>query len=865
MKKEVSLNKAILGIAADFGRALHPRELAAQLHIESDDYNEYRNTLDTLIDDGYLKELPGGRIRFVKSSKKMPAPRESRPKQEKNLWQGTITVHPRGFGFVVSDGHDDVFIPADGIYEAMQGDTVTVRATGRSRKGVEGVVENVVKRGKSRITGVVKRKRKSAWLEPDDARMRGPILLREGGETTQDGDCIIATIIRYPQFADELPEARADEILGPSGDLRTEVRKILLAADVREEHPPEALQNAELMAARLGTVPLKSRRDLRHVPLPTIDPEDARDHDDAIWVERYRGGYRAYIAIADVSEYVREDSPLDAEARERGCTIYLPDRAIPMLPRVLAADLCSLLPEQERYCLCVIAELSKHGKIKRFEVVEGLMRSQARLTYGGVANALGLDPESPQSDAADGMRDNLEVLYELSQKLRQMRFDAGSLNLDLPEPQVVMNDDGDKIEAVEKRATRPGMKIAYTMVEEMMLLANQLVAEWIQEKDLVGIYRVHGQPDPEKLEKLGRLAEKIGLDIDVPTLQEPGGAADFLQEIQDHPRKSVLEMLMLRSLKQAQYDIENIGHFGLGKQDYLHFTSPIRRYPDLRVHRQMKRVIRGERIVQTKSTTEDLSAAAGEASRKERAAIKVEREVLDLYRASYMQDHIGDTFDAKITGFSGMGVFVAVSDPFVDVLIPYEALGEDLYELDEDDISVTGSRTGECLMMADSLKVEIMDVTLARRQTLGRRVVDQATPREEISLDDEEGAWPERHQGGLKRRNKSASGNYGARRTTGTTRPFQDSKNNKSRSAASTDHSSNRTRRSLRQEETSSAERGSGRTTHRKQPEERRGETRAGTRKTSSSHEQRSERPRDRPSTGTRRRTGPNKSGSRRS
>lgn len=712
----------IHALLSGFKRALHPRELASRLEISPDDYQHLVETLDQLEVDGAIKVLPGGRVRALTLRGNQRTP-NSPPREES--WEGDIAVHPKGFAFVTASGKDDVFIPPDAVYEALHRDRVRVRVTGRSRKGLEGVVAEVLERRNTRIPGVIKLRRKSAWLEPDDSRIRGPILLSGDVGNAKDGDAAVVDIIRFPQFADELPEGQVVEILGPQGDPQTEVKKILLREGVSEVHSPETLQNAEQMAHRLRANRLGTRRDLRHIPLPTIDPEDARDHDDAIWVERSGEGYRVYIAIADVSEYVRADSPLDEEARARGCTIYLPDRAIPMLPRALAGDLCSLLPEQDRFCLCVIAELDRGGQVKDFEIVEGLMRSSAKLTYDGVARALGLDPESPQSPQAETMKDDLQVLQELAEKLRKNRMRRGALDLDLPEARVLLDETSGAPIEVKKRATRPGLKKAYSLVEEMMLLANELVARWLSERNVPAIYRVHGKPDEEKLERLASLTKDLNLNIEMSDLLEPLGAAKFLSRIQNHERKYVLEMLMLRSLKQAVYDVDNIGHFGLASERYVHFTSPIRRYPDLRVHRQIKALLRGGGIDRSDEAIDDLKAAADESSKKERAAMEIEREVQNLYRAIYMKGHIGDEYEGRISGLSGAGLYVSIEDPCVDVLIPFEDIGPDEYELDEQELGVFGSRSGEKLMLGDLLELTITDVGIMRRTVYAKRNVNE--------------------------------------------------------------------------------------------------------------------------------------------
>lgn len=724
MSGTVSL-RAVQELLQTFSRALHPRELASRLELTPEDYGDLIAVLDEIEGQGGLKTLPGGRVRAVKT----PPPNVGRrpktsapPADKKQSYLGSLTVHPKGFGFVTGTGDDDIFIPPDAVFEALHGDQVRVQITGRSPKGYEGRIVEVIKRRDPRVAGVLRLKRKSCWLEPDDTRLRGPILVTDAANA-KDGDAAVVEIHTFPHFSDELPEARLIEVLGPQGDPQTEVRKILLRESVSEEHSAEALRNAEQMAQRLGGYRLGRRRDLRHVPLPTIDPEDARDHDDALWVERTRGGYRAYVAIADVSEYVRPESPLDEEARGRGCTIYLPDRAIPMLPRALAGDLCSLLPEQDRYCMCVIAELDKKGAVKSYEIVEGLMRSQAKLTYAGVARALGFDPESPQSPQAEAFKEDLEVLAELTTKLRTNRMARGALDLDLPEARVVLDEESGAPIEVKRRATRPGLKRAYSLVEEMMLLANELVAEFLTERDAPAIYRVHGKPDEEKLERLAKITQTLGLRFDLHELSESLGVSRFLASIQNHEKKPVLEMLMLRSLKQAQYDTDNVGHFGLASPRYLHFTSPIRRYPDLRVHRQIKSILREGKIDRSDVAKEDMKAAAGESSKKERAAMDVEREVLDLYRTVYMQKHIGEVYEGRVTGMSGTGLYLSVADPCVDILIPYEALGPDQYQTDEDELGVVGVRSGERILLGDNVTVQVRDALIQRRTVYGARVL----------------------------------------------------------------------------------------------------------------------------------------------
>jgi ribonuclease R len=641
-------------------------------------------------------------------------------------FEGVLSVNPRGFGFVAAPGQDDVFVPPGALGGALHGDRVRVTVTGRSARGAEGRIDDVVTRKSTRVAGVLHRKGKSAWLEPDDTRIRGPIVLSGIGRDQPDGMAAVVEITRYPEYPDETPEGELVKVLGTPGDPTVEVAKILVREDIQEQHPAEAVREAEAMAARMLRAASEGRRDLRDVPLPTIDPEDARDHDDAVWVEKSGDGYRAWIAIADVSEYVQAGSALDEEALARGCTIYLPDRAIPMLPAALAADLCSLLPEQERLTLCVIADLDIDGNVTSFEIVEGLMRSHAMLTYGGVARTLGFTDHGPQSTQADALRKGLRVLDDLARKLRKRRMQRGALDLDLPEARVVLDPKTGIATDVVRRAQDPGVKRAYSMIEELMLLANELVARYLQQKKSPAVYRIHAKPDFAKLERLATVAKKLGVEIDLDALADSRGVSRWLAKIQKHPRKNVLEMLLLRSLKQAVYDINNVGHFGLASEAYVHFTSPIRRYPDVEIHRAVKHLIRGGKPDTSEAGLETLAASAQRASTRERAAMEIEREVVDLHRALLMRSRLGDVLEGTVNAIVSSGIYVSLDAPFVDVLVRFESLGPDRYETGADEISVVGVRSGDNIALGDRMVVVIEDVAILRRTVYARRVVPES-------------------------------------------------------------------------------------------------------------------------------------------
>jgi ribonuclease R len=654
-------------------------------------------------------------------------PEKSSPSPKRSGFEGLLNMNPRGFGFVAGGaGQDDVYLPPDTIGGALHGDRVLISVVAQSDRGLEGRIEQIVKRRSPRVAGVLRRRGKSAWLEPDDSRLRGPIVVSDPGKQGKDGDAAVVSITRFPDFQDENPEGELVSVLGPPGEPNVEIAKILVREDVRESHSDAALREAEIFAQQLQLGAGQNRTDLRQIPLPTIDPEDARDHDDAVWVERHGDGYRAWIAIADVSEFVQPGSALDEEALSRGCTVYLPTRAIPMLPAALAADLCSLLPERERLCLCVIADLDPHGVLKSYDIVEGIMRSAAMLTYGGVARTLGFSETPPKSAAAEAFKKDLKVMDELTRKMRKARMSRGALDMDLPEARVLVDPTTGAPTDVVRRAQDAGIKRAYSMIEELMLLANEAVALWLGNRKAPTVYRIHGQPDEAKLERLGEVAARLGVEFDPEAMKEPLGVARFLARAQKHERKQVLEMLLLRSLKQAAYDTNNIGHFGLASKNYVHFTSPIRRYPDVQVHRAVKAILRGQKPDSSPAAREALQLSATLSSARERAVMDIEREVVDLYRCLLMREHIGETFEGTVSALVGSGAFISLDSPFVDVLVRYEAMGPDHYQLSDDELSVVGSRSGDTISLGDRVLVTIEDVAILRRQTYGRRVPPEA-------------------------------------------------------------------------------------------------------------------------------------------
>ncbi len=725
----------ILRLLGSQDRARHAREIASELDVAEGAYAGLVRQLDDMVYAGELAVRPGHRYVVAKESKKargVGGSADGGTPHARTSVEGWLSMTPRGAGFVSREG-GDVYLPPEGIHGAMHGDKVRVDIVARGTRGPEGEVAEVLERGTKRIAGVLRRRGKSAWLEPDDTRFRGPIVLTSAvdksaeGNSGKDGDAAVVTITRYPTQPGENPEGKLDAVLGRPGELSVEVAKVLVTEQIEEVHSADATREAEAFGETVPAHMLEGRIDLTHLPLPTIDPEDARDHDDAVWVERTDdGGYRAWVAIADVSSYVQPGTRIDDEAKARGCSVYLPDRAVPMLPRALSSNLCSLLPHEIRLCLCAEIVLDAHGEVVSETLHRAFMKSRAKLTYGGVAMALGLTDKAKEQMEARGMVEGLRVAYELSRILRAKRMKRGALDLELPEAKIILDEESGHPTDVEQRAMDAGVARAYQLIEELMLLANEVVARWLVARKMPTVFRVHAPPDEQKLARFLTLSEELGFKADVAAVQDPRELSKLLKSMVGHPKAAVLHGLLLRSLKQATYDIVNVGHFGLASKAYVHFTSPIRRYPDLLVHRGVHAVLEAERRQKRAHMSDEQEAALAEAalrsSKNERRAMEVEREVSNLYRAYVMRDRVGARFAGVVSGLVGSGVYVTLESPFVDVLVRYEDLGGDRYELDDTGLRAVGTRSGDAVQLGDAMLVEVVDVSLIRRTVYAKRI-----------------------------------------------------------------------------------------------------------------------------------------------
>jgi ribonuclease R len=682
-------------------RPLHVAEIAQSLGFPLSERHRLSEALEVLAERGLLSQLPGARFR--------------RKRDDGVRLEGRLSQNPRGFAFVsASDGGTDVYVPGNSIAGAMHGDLVVVLAH-EGPRGRDGVVLEVLTRRSPRIPCTLRAKGSSRWGEPDDARIRGPIVV-EGDGGGRDGDAVIVDITRFPAHPDESPLGTVTEVLGVVGAIDVEVRKVLIREAVEDGFPEEALVYARSFPAEIPADEVARRTDLRTLPLLTIDPDDARDHDDAVHVLQHDDGtWTATIAIADVSYFVREGSALDEAALARCTSIYLPDRAIPMLPYELSSDLASLREGVDRLVMVCEVHLGHGGAVQSSRLFEGVMRSRAKLTYTNVARMMKWsEGPAPQGLPADTVA-CVEAASELSAILRTRRMKRGALDFDLPEGRVRFGDDGVTPVAIYQSRQDPGVRRAYGVVEEMMLLANEVVAQTLVEADLPAIYRVHGAPDDEHLARFTTVARAYGHLLEDDEARTPKKLSAFLRKLSGRPEARVLHMILLRAMQQARYSAQNAGHFGLASEAYLHFTSPIRRYPDIVVHRAVKALIHKSPTARDEKAVARNARAAAESSRLERRAMDVEREALDLYRCVIAKRHLGEVHESVVTGVSAAGPYCEIESPFLTGLLRHDEVGPEGWELDELGVRISLGRSGFGYSLGDAVTVEISEVSIPRR------------------------------------------------------------------------------------------------------------------------------------------------------
>lgn len=635
---------------------------------------------------------------------------------------GRITVHPAGYGFVAT-AEGTVFVPAKYRGTSLDGDQVAVD-TWPGVRGTEGQVIEVLKRGRARLTGILRRVGRAIYLEPDDPRIAadfGRVGIDEANYG-KDGDAVVVEITRYPDAARKELAGKVAKVLGDPEDPRTEIEKIIAVAAIPVEFPDDVLAQAKNTPQELTSADLADRIDLRDRRFCTIDPETARDFDDALCIEDGpHGGPRVWVAVADVAHYVRWNDPLDREAALRGVSTYLPDRVIPMLPKELSANICSLNPLVDRCAMVVRLDYTDEGEVVDVGYQAAAIRSKGRLDYPGVAAALEGDFRGRRQEYKQWI-DELTRLNDLARILRAKRRARGALDLEIAEAKVVLDaDDPLLVRDVVKAKGDPAVKQAYQLVEEFMIAANEAVGAFFRKRNLPTVWRVHAPPDPDRVATLAELLAAYGIKVDVEEATTPLGMKAVLDKINEKPGAQALSFLLLRTLTQAVWDTVPIGHFGLASGDYLHFTSPIRRYPDLLVHRLLKHQLHrdgnasGGGYSKPAPEIETLAQLAADSSHFERRAMEAEREAVSMYRAYLMRDQVGQEFPGTVSAVTSFGAFVEIDEPFVEGLIKLDSLGEP-FEYDEVHMRLSGKRTGMSIELGDKVTVEINNVSVIRRR-----------------------------------------------------------------------------------------------------------------------------------------------------
>ncbi|GEJ56399.1 ribonuclease R [Anaeromyxobacter diazotrophicus] len=640
---------------------------------------------------------------------------------------GTLTRHRDGYGFVARMDRqgEDVFVPPGEARKALDGDLVRIEIVPAPRGRTMGRIVEVVERRRRWVLGTFHARGSSSFVVPSDDDLEGYVAVPET-RLAQDGEVVK---VRLEPGADPL-RGEVVERVGRPGDPRVEVLKVSYAKGFSDLFPDEVRAAAEEVPDHVRPEDRAGRRDLTALPLVTIDGEDARDFDDAVFVERVQGRgkarYRAVVAIADVSHYVRAGSALDAEALRRGTSVYFPAQVLPMLPERLSNGICSLNPDVERLCMVADLLIDDRGEPVSAELYAGVMRSAARCTYTEVARVL----DGEQLPHRERFRPAFELMAELQEKLTGMRARRGAIDFDIPESRIVLGQDG-RVTGIERRPRNR----AHRIVEELMLAANEAVARHFAHRDLPTVYRVHGLPDEEKLDAFRKLARTHGFEVPEGALG-PKELNRLLHGFEGHPQQRALNQLLLRAMMQAVYTADNIGHYGLAAEHYLHFTSPIRRYPDLIVHRLLRAqwgggdAARSERrqgrpergaprsardAAPRPPSPERLEEIATLCSERERAAMQAEREIAAFYAALFMQDKVGERFPGVVASVVEFGIFVEIEPWFVEGLVKAEDLGE-AFELDPELHALVQRRTGRAFRVGDRVEVEVAAASPARRQ-----------------------------------------------------------------------------------------------------------------------------------------------------
>ncbi|MBL4954970.1 ribonuclease R [Neobacillus sp. YIM B02564] len=630
--------------------------------------------------------------------------------EKMNLVRGKLTGHAKGFAFVVPDepGMDDIFIPPTETHNAMHGDTVLVRVSSASSgQRREGSIIRIIERGVEQIVGTYVESKNFGFVIPDDKKFANDIFIpKEASKGAVEGHKVVVKLTTYPEGR-KSAEGEVVTILGHKNDPGVDILSIIHKHGLPIAFPDEVLQQANAVPDTIDESELVNRRDLRGETIVTIDGADAKDLDDAVTVTRLaNGNYKLGVHIADVSYYVKEGSPIDREAAERATSVYLVDRVIPMIPHRLSNGICSLNPRVDRLVLSCEMEIDGEGHVVSHEIFQSVIKTTERMTYHDV-NRILVDQDEETRARYETLVPMFELMEELAAILREKRMKRGAIDFDFKESKVLVDENGKPTDVVLRERS-----VAERLIEEFMLAANETVAEHFHWLDVPFIYRIHEDPKEDKLRKFFEFITNFGYIVKGTANQvHPRALQEIIEEVQGKPEEMVVSTVMLRSMQQAKYDPECLGHFGLSTQFYTHFTSPIRRYPDTIVHRLIRTyLIEGKLDEATREKwNAQLPEIAEHSSKMERRAVDAERDTDELKKAEYMEDKIGEEYDGIISSVTNFGMFVELGNT-IEGLVHVSYMTDDYYRFDERHYAMIGERTGNVYRIGDEITVRVVKV-----------------------------------------------------------------------------------------------------------------------------------------------------------
>ena len=626
------------------------------------------------------------------------------------LITGTVSGHQDGFGFLRrDDGGEDMYLSAREMRAIFHGDRVAVRAAGKDRRGRdEARLVEILERGTREIAGEFIRERGIGVVIPDNPKVAHRILIAKGeAGSAKHGQIVVAKILDFPTHVEQAT-GKIVQVIGEPGKKGIATDIAIHSHGIPTDWPKAVRQQAKKLGREVSAGDKKNRIDLRDANLLTIDGADARDFDDAVFCEPSGKGYRLLVAIADVAHYVEKGVPLDKQAIRRGTSVYFPDRVVPMLPEILSNGLCSLKPGVDRLCLVCEMHVGVDGKVSRAKFYEAVMRSSARLTYGQVNDFL---TGKSEKQIPKSVQDDVRHLHDVFKVFLKNRRKRGAIELDIPQTRINVDGHG----AVTSISAVP-RNDAHRLIEESMIAANVQAAKFLRKHKVAGLYRVHAKPDPDRFEELRQYLLELGLKVPHPEHVQPRQLNNLMQKVKDRPDSVAISMALLRSMSHAEYTPKNIGHFGLALDAYAHFTSPIRRYPDLLVHRAVRHILRGGRAGNYDYDGGAMEQLGSVCSEHERRAEDATREVEAWLKCQYMEDKVGEQYEGVITGVTNFGVFVQLPELQIDGLVHVTSLQNDYYRFEASSQSLIGDRSGTQYRLGDRLTIVVSRVDLESKR-----------------------------------------------------------------------------------------------------------------------------------------------------